>query len=158
MVVTGRAAVDSWLQATVFTQEKTNVKGPGKAIAVRIVFQTQLRPFNCLYKRLDTNPPITPVRAYNIMNAVNNAPLLVGLKAPIKTHPRTKMKVANIHQSLTGQWHVTDNNLDYLSERSSGYASERQAIKAVREANYWSHRVNSRGKFIKLEPTNQPKK
>lgn len=60
------------------------------------------------------------------------------------------MKTANIHEALTGQWHVTDNDLDYLDERGNGYASERKAIKAVRECGEWSHRVNAKGKIVKL--------
>jgi hypothetical protein len=59
-------------------------------------------------------------------------------------------KIANIHESLTGDWHITDNSLDYLCEGSTSYKSERQAIKAARESEQWTHRVTRKGKTVKL--------
>jgi hypothetical protein len=59
-------------------------------------------------------------------------------------------KIANIHESLTGDWHITDNSLDYLCESSTSYKSERQAIKAARDCGHWTHRVTRKGKTVKL--------
>jgi hypothetical protein len=59
-------------------------------------------------------------------------------------------KVANIHESIAGNWYITDNSLDYLDERGVGHGSERQAIKMARESGQWTHRVTRAGKIVKL--------
>jgi len=60
------------------------------------------------------------------------------------------MKIANIHEALTGVWHITDNSLSYLNEQGDSYKTERAAIKAARSSEYWTHRVTSTGKIVKL--------
>ena len=60
------------------------------------------------------------------------------------------MKIANIHETPTGAWHITDNTFDHLDERGEGYNTERLAIKAARQSEYWTHRVTSTGKVVKL--------
>jgi hypothetical protein len=59
-------------------------------------------------------------------------------------------KIANIHEALTGDWHITDNSLDYLDERGASYKTERQAIKAARDCGQWTHRVTRKCKIAKL--------
>jgi hypothetical protein len=71
-------------------------------------------------------------------------------KAAFKKMRNKMHKIANIHESLTGDWHITDNSLDYLDESGTSYKTERQAIKAAREAGHWSHRVTRKGKTVKL--------
>jgi predicted lipoprotein len=60
------------------------------------------------------------------------------------------MKIANIHEALTGAWHITDNSLPYLNEQGDSYKTERLAIKAARSSEQWTHRVANTGKIVKL--------
>jgi len=62
MVPKGRAAVEFWVRATVFTQEKTAPRGTGKTKVVVTMVRTQLPPPICLNKLEETNPPTKPVR------------------------------------------------------------------------------------------------
>jgi hypothetical protein len=96
IVVMGKAAVEFLFQATVFTQEKTRPNGIGKTDAVSTTFHTQLLPFNCLNILPATMPPITPHKAYIKITAVNNAPLLVALNTPRRTHTNNNKTVENI--------------------------------------------------------------
>jgi len=57
-------------------------------------------------------------------------------------------KVAYIHESLTGQWHITDDSLDYLDEGGQSYQSKREAIAAAREGD-WTH-YNATGRIVRL--------
>jgi hypothetical protein len=59
-------------------------------------------------------------------------------------------KIARIHQAPTGRWHVTDDALDYLDEGGKGYASERDAIRAIRAEGDYTHRVAKNGKVVKI--------
>ena len=62
----------------------------------------------------------------------------------------TIIHTANIHESPTGRWHITDNALPYLDERGQSYPTERAAIRAARASGEWTHRVTRDGKVVRL--------
>lgn len=66
------------------------------------------------------------------------------------TTAQSNTLVARIHQSLTGRWHITDDSLPYLDERGASYPSERAAIRAARDSGEWTHRINRRGRVVRL--------
>ena len=57
--------------------------------------------------------------------------------------------IARIHQAPTGRWHITNDALPYLDERSHGYKSRREAV-AISRYQGWTHQVNRGGKLAKL--------
>ena len=67
IVPKGSAAVDEWVTATVLRNENMTNMGPGKRIALSVVFHTQFVPPICEYILTDTYPPIPEVSAYKII-------------------------------------------------------------------------------------------